>query len=187
MADERGLASVTLRGIAARLDVHVTSLYNHVPTKDAVLDEMVETLIAEAKLPTGDIAWQDWVRQFAAAMRSVAAKHPGAFEAVHYVPAQGKQAAEAFEAGFAAFRSGGFDVLSAYSAIKATTVAVLGLVLEDMARVRSGARRTDLSELTVERFPHLHEADRIADEADTFAYLINVLIDGFGASLHRSG
>ena len=32
MADEEGLASVTLRGIAERLAVHVTSLYNYVPT-----------------------------------------------------------------------------------------------------------------------------------------------------------
>lgn len=185
MADEKGLASVTLRGIAARLSVHVTSLYNHVPTKEAVLDEMVKALVAEAKLPTGAIVWQDWVRQFAVAMRAVAGKHPGAFEAVHYGPAQGEQAAEAFEAGFAAFRSGGFDVLSAYSAVKATTVAVLGLALEDMARVRSGARRTDLSGLPVERFPHLHEASRIAEEADTFAYLVEALIDGFGASLRK--
>ena len=51
MADEEGLASVTLRGIAARLAVHVTSLYNHVPTKEAVLDEMVKALLAEARLP----------------------------------------------------------------------------------------------------------------------------------------
>jgi AcrR family transcriptional regulator len=185
MADEKDLASVTLRGIAARLGAHVTSLYNHVPTKEAVLEEMVKALIAEANLPTGAIAWQDWVRQFAAAMRAVAGKHPGAFEAVHYEPAQGEQAAEAFEAAFAAFRSGGFDALSAYSAVKATTVAVLGLVLEDMARMRSGERRTDLGGLPVERFPRLHEASRIAEEADTFAYLIEVLIDGFGASLRR--
>jgi len=62
IADEEGLAAVTLRGIAARLAVHVTSLYNHVPTKDAVIGEMVNALLAEARLPVGRISWEDWVR-----------------------------------------------------------------------------------------------------------------------------
>lgn len=185
IADEKGLPSVTLRGIAARLGVHVTSLYNYVPTKNAVLDEMVKALIVEAKLPTGVVAWQDWVRQFAAAMRGVARRHPGAFEAFHHGPAQGEAAAEAFEAAFAAFRSGGFDSVSAYSAVKATVVAVLGLVLDDTALARGRERRTDLSGLPAERFPHIHELDRVAGEADTFAYLVEALIAGFAASLRR--
>ena len=52
MADEEGLPSVTLRGIASRLAVHVTSLYNHVPTKEAVIGGIVEALLTEARLPT---------------------------------------------------------------------------------------------------------------------------------------
>lgn len=183
IADEKGLAAVTLRGIAARLGVHVTSLYNHVPTKEAVFDEMVKALMVEAKLPTGAVAWQDWVRRFAAAMRALAHEHPGAFEAFHYGPAQGERAVEAFEAAFAAFRSGGFNAVTAYNAVKATVVAVLGLMLEDTARARSGERRTDLSGLPAERFPHVHEVAPVTDEADTFSYLIDVLIDGFSASL----
>lgn len=179
MADEKGLAAVTLRGIAARLGVHVTSLYNHVASKEAVLDEIVKALLIEAKLPHGDIGWQDWVRQFAAAMRRLSQRHPGAFEAFHYGPAQGEPAAEAFEAAFAAFHRGGFDPTSAYSAFKATVVAVLGLVLEESVPRRSQVRRTDVSGLSPERFPNIHEADRVAAKADTFTYMIESLIAGF--------
>ena len=186
IADEKGLAAVTLRGIAARLGVHVTSLYNHVATKEAVIDEMVRALVVEASLPQGAVAWQDWVRRFTAAMRTLAQKHPGAFEAFHYAPAQGERAAEAFETAFAAFRSGGFDTVATYNAVKATVVAVLGLVLDDTARVRSGARRTDVSGLPADRFPHVHEVARVVDQADTFAYLIEVLIEGFDASQRRA-
>lgn len=178
IADEKGLAAVTLRGIAARLGVHVTSLYNHVPTKEAVFDEMIKALVVQAKLPTGDLPWPDWVRRFAAAMRALAHKHPGACEAFHYAPAQGEQAAETFEAAFAAFRAGGFDTVSAYNAIKATSLAVLGLMLDDTARERGGARRSDVSHLSAERFPHTHEAARVAEDADTFSYMIDVLIAG---------
>ena len=131
MADEEGLASVTLRGIAARLAVHVTSLYNHVPTKEAVIQGMVDALMIEARLPAGRIGWQDWVRQFAAAMRALGRKHPGAFEAFHFGPAQDERAAAPIEAGFAAFRAAGFDVQTTYSAVKSVILSVLGHLLED--------------------------------------------------------
>ena len=83
LADREGLEAVTLRRIATTLGVYVTSLYNHVPTKEAVLDGMIECLIAEARLPENPIPWQEWVRRFAASLRSVALKHPGAFAALH--------------------------------------------------------------------------------------------------------
>ena len=188
MADEEGLATVTLRGIAARLAVHVTSLYNHVPTKEAVLDEMVKALLAEARLPTGRIAWQDWVRQFAAGMRALGRKHPGAFEAFHYGPAKGERAAEPIEAGFAAFRAAGFDVSSTYSAVKATIVAVLGHVLEDTVPARNKkVARTEISQLPIERFPNAHAMNRVAGKTDTFAYLVEALIAGIAASKKGRG
>lgn len=187
MADEEGLSAVTLRGIAARLAVHVTSLYNHVPTKDAVLDEMVKALLAEARLPTGRIGWEDWVRQFATSIRALGRKHPGAFEAFHHGPAHGERAAEPFEAAFAAFRSAGFDAASTYGAVKATVVAVLGYMLEDTLPARSKrAVRSDIGELPIERFPQAHAINRVAGKTDTFAYLVEALITGFAAS-KRSG
>jgi AcrR family transcriptional regulator len=183
MADEEGLASVTLRGIAERLAVHVTSLYNYVPTKDAVLDEMILALLAEAKLPIGRMAWQDWVREFAAGMRALGRKHPGAFEAFHHGPAKGERAAEPFESGFAAFRSAGFDAASTYGAVKATVVAVLGHVLEDTVPARNRAvARTNVGELPIERFPQVHAINRVAGKTDTFAYLVEALIAGFTAT-----
>jgi AcrR family transcriptional regulator len=186
IADEEGLAAVTLRGIAARLAVHVTSLYHHVPTKEALLGEMVRELAAKAELPRGELTWQDWVRRFAAALRALAHRHPGAFEAFHYVPAQGEHAVAALETALAAFRAGGFDTVMAYNAIKATGVAVLGLILDDTARRRSGDRRTDLDGLPAERFPGVHELADVAAAADTFGYLIDALIAGFAANLQRA-
>src|SRR3954454_3000213 len=76
LADREGPDAVTLRRIAGELDVHVTSLYNHVPTRDAVTDGIVEVLLDEAKLPLGTISWEDWVRQFTEAVVGIAATHP---------------------------------------------------------------------------------------------------------------
>ena len=181
MADENGIGAVTLRGIGTRLGVHVTSLYNHVPTKEAVVDEMVKALIAEAKLPTGTVDWRDWVRAFTAAMRTLAAKHPGAFEAFQHAPAQGARAAETFESAFAAFRAAGFDAAGTYCSVKTTIVAAIGLALDDSARARKPGLRTDLAELPVENFPTVHEVAPVTETTDTFDYLVDTLIAGFEA------
>jgi AcrR family transcriptional regulator len=187
LADREGLDAVTLRRLALDLGVHVTSLYNHVDTKDAVLDGVVERLMAEAKLPKQEIAWEDWVRRFAAAMRGVAKRHPGAFEALHHRSARGPEAAAANEAALASFRAAGFDVVEAYSAVKATGHAILGLVLEDLAERRGAGSGIDLSALPPERFPHLHAAAVLAPKANSWSYLIEVLIAGFAANRGRSG
>jgi AcrR family transcriptional regulator len=181
MADREGLEAVTLRRLAARLGVHVTSLYNHVPTKEAVLDGIVENLIEEAQLPTGEMRWEEWVRRCAAALRTMARKHPGAFAVLHHRTIQGPQAALWAEAGLAAFRAGGFGPAQAYGAFKSTTLAVLGLVLDDLAGLRSPDLSTDLSTLPFERFPRIHEASAVAGKADVWSYLIETLIRGFAA------
>src|SRR5690349_844831 len=82
IADRQGPEAVTLRRIAAELDVHVTSLYNHVPTRDAVTDGIVEVLLDDAKLPTDPVHWETWVRRFFEAMTTIAVAHSGAFHAL---------------------------------------------------------------------------------------------------------
>jgi AcrR family transcriptional regulator len=185
IADESGIGAVSLRGISSQLGVHVTSLYNHVPTKDAVLDEMVRALIAEAELPTGTLTWQHCVRGFADAMRALGKKHPGAFEAFYLSSAQGARAAETFETAFTAFRAAGFDLVASYSAVKATVVAVTGLVLDDTGRARKPGAQTDLGELPIESFPLIHEISAISGTTDAFDYLVDALIAGFEANLRR--
>jgi AcrR family transcriptional regulator len=186
LADREGLGAVTLRRLAARLGVHVTSLYNHVPTKEAVLDGMVERLVVEARLPTGTFGWEEWMRRFAAAVRALAQAHPGAFEAFHHRPIQGTQAAEATEAALAAFHAGGFDEVAAYNAVKSTSVAVMGLVLDDLARLRTPDLPNDLATHPPERFPHLRRIEAVAAQADTSTYLIDALVAGLAANLRRS-
>src|ERR1044071_1232011 len=117
IADEEGADAVTLRRISSDLGVHVTSLYNHVPTRDAITDGMFEVLLAEAKLPTQPVPWEDWVRRFFAAIADIATTHPGAFHAVEHRPVQGSRATASFEIAIAAFVQAGFSTLDAYAAV----------------------------------------------------------------------
>ncbi len=186
LADREGMAAVSLRRIAARLGVHVTSLYNHVPAKEAVLDGMVEHLMGVANLPEKVSGWEEWVRQFADGLRAVARKHPGAITAFHQRPVQGPQAARFPEAGLESFRAAGFDISEAYSAVKSTTLVVLGLLIEEVGSPKSKKAKTDLRALPPERFPQAHELRKMAVKPDVWAYTIDTLVAGLAANLRSA-
>jgi len=186
IADQDGLDAVSLRRIARSLGVHVTSLYNHIPTKEAVLAEMMKALVAEARLPVGKMNWRDWVRGCAASFRALAKKHPGAFQLFQRSAAQGEQAVASLESAIAAFRADGFDLHATQCAIKTTNVAILGLVLDDMAHLQQPGTQTDLSNLPAEEFPHINELLQAGDALDAVDYLLETLIDGMAANKTRA-
>ena len=58
IADRDGLEAASLRRVASELGVHVTSLYNHVPTKEALLDGIIDEMFAGSSVPVGEFAWE---------------------------------------------------------------------------------------------------------------------------------
>lgn len=182
IADERGVEAVTLRSIAKNLAVHVTSLYNHIPTKEAVLDEMVRSLVAEAGLPVGSFTWQEWVRRFAVSIRTLANRHPGAFQLFLRGPARGVQAMESFESAIVAFRSDGFNAVSTFCAIKAVNVAVVGLVLDDLAGQMNPAVEMEIDQVSKDSIPAFLEIQAAGRRADSFTFVLDALIVGIAAS-----
>ncbi len=183
LADREGLAAVSLRQIANRLDVHVTSLYNHVATKEALLDAVVEKLMLDAKLPAKVSGWEDWVRQFGKGLRRAAHKHPGAIAALYYRPVQGTTAARFPELGLAVFRAAGCDINDAYSAVKATALVVLGLLLEEVAPAGGTVPETDINALPATRFPQANELRKLSPGIDIWKFTIEALISGLAAKL----
>ncbi|WP_417451592.1 TetR/AcrR family transcriptional regulator C-terminal domain-containing protein [Kordiimonas sp.] len=181
IADEKGHEAVTLRGIAKRLKVHVTSLYNHVPTKDAVFIEMMKKMFADSDMPVGSFTWQDWIRGYAEAFRKMACRHPGAFQVFQRGLAQGDEAMETVESAIAAFRADGFDIEATFCAMRAVNVVVFGLGLEDVARETNAVPQLNPELVPVERFPQIHEVMAISERPDTFHFLVEVLIAGIAA------
>jgi AcrR family transcriptional regulator len=188
MADRDGFESVTLRGIAQELGVHVTSLYNHVPTRDAVIDGVVELLIEEAQLPSAAVEWEEWVRRFFAATKALAVAHSGAFTALERRPVQGAQAAASFEVALAAFVRAGLDAADAYNAVKATALTALAVGLEQSLAARGSTAETAIGELPPERFPQLRSLDDdVADPESVWAFTLETLVSGLRAQLDARG
>lgn len=184
LADRDGPDAVTLRKIAAELGVHVTSLYNHVPTRDAVTDGIVELLLDEAKLPTGPVAWDDWIRQFVDGVSGIAATHPGAFHALQQGPVQGPRATASFEVALTALTEAGFSSTDAFAAIKAASYLALMIGMERSMVARGELLETHLEELPEESFPLVRSiATDVSDYEYVWSFGVDTLIAGLRSRL----
>lgn len=186
VADRDGLDATSLRRVAAELGVHVTSLYHHVATKEALLDGVLEELLVGADLPVGEVSWADWVRGFVAGVTEVARSHPGAFPVLLRRPVQGARASVTFESGLAAFCRGGMTTEEAFAAVKGVALSALGCCLEVAAAAAGGVPpETDLAGLSPEEFPQVHAAVAagMPDQVDVLADLAEALVAGYAARL----
>lgn len=185
LADRDGFDAVTLRRVAGELDVHATSLYNHVPTRDAITDGIVELLIDEAKLPTVAVGWERWVRHFFNAIGSLASTHPGAFTALQLRPVQGPNAAASFEVALESFVRAGFDTQDAYNAIKATSLTALAVGMEKAAAAKGPTPETTLDTLPADQFPQMHRLGDLADPESSWSFSLETLVSGLRSQLRR--
>jgi len=90
VADEGGIESLTMRKLAEKLGVEAMSLYHHVANKEAVLDGVVDGIVAEIEeaadgfdVPSDLVDWQSAVRQRILTAREIMLRHPwapGVFE-----------------------------------------------------------------------------------------------------------
>ncbi|MFE5209944.1 TetR/AcrR family transcriptional regulator C-terminal domain-containing protein [Streptomyces sp. NPDC056600] len=77
VADEEGLAAVSMRRVAAELKVATMSLYRHVADKDDLLTRMLDTAIAEQPLPAERPAhWRTAVELASRQLWGLFRRHP---------------------------------------------------------------------------------------------------------------
>ena len=77
LADEQGLAALSMRALAGRLGVEAMSLYHHVANKDALLDAMVDAVFGEMHLPGRRVAeWRAELRARSVSGRAVLTAPP---------------------------------------------------------------------------------------------------------------
>src|SRR5258708_21296618 len=77
LIEREGVDAVSMRRIAGLLGSGVMSLYNHVPSKAAVLDGVAERVMSGIDFTTDPGAgWEDQVRAQARAFRHIAPAYP---------------------------------------------------------------------------------------------------------------
>jgi AcrR family transcriptional regulator len=83
IVDRQGAAALTLRGVSAELGVGTMTLYHYVPSRDAIVVDVVTVLLDEIDLSAQpDLTWAEGAKQVARSLRAMALRHPRAFELV---------------------------------------------------------------------------------------------------------
>ncbi|MEW9549276.1 TetR/AcrR family transcriptional regulator [Nonomuraea sp. NPDC050783] len=133
LIEREGADAVSMRRIAAELGVGVMSLYNHVPSKDALLDGVAEAVLSGIEFTDDPGAhWTDRVRAQARAFRQIAHHHPRSTMLV--VSRQPHSAAGLLpvERALATLRGAGFDGPGAVSVLRVFIAYIVGSLLREV-------------------------------------------------------
>ncbi len=79
LADQGGIAAITMRAVAASLGVEAMSLYHHIADKRALLDAASERVWAEVSSEGSD-SWQESVRSIALSAHTALLEHAWVLE-----------------------------------------------------------------------------------------------------------
>jgi AcrR family transcriptional regulator len=131
LADEQGLAAVTMQAVADRLGVTPMALYRHVANKADLLDGVVESILLEVTLPDPGDAWPDRLAALARGTRKAALRHPGVFPLLLQRPAVTDGARRTREAVYAALREAGLAEEDVVQLERLLATAVLGFAASE--------------------------------------------------------
>jgi TetR/AcrR family transcriptional regulator, tetracycline repressor protein len=154
-----GADAVTIRGIAARVDVAPNAVYTYFPDKAAVLRALVERLLGEVsldELTDGRRPWQQRIEALALQLRAHLLSHRGAIGLLVERAMDGPNALALDETLLGVFSEAGLGTDDAARASYLFTAYVLGSIA------------LEASELNRSRTPtpeDQHEATRLADLA----------------------
>jgi len=157
LADEDGIAAVSMRKVAARLEVEAMSLYHHVANKDDLLDGMVDAVMAEFEVPADTPDWRAALRRRCRSARASLRRHPWAIGLLDSRRAPGFATLHHHDAVIGVLRGGGFSVAGAAHAFALLDAFLYGFALQE--RNLPVAAGDDVGALAEEIVGHLSPAE----------------------------
>jgi AcrR family transcriptional regulator len=195
--DEEGVAGLSMRKLAARLGSGATSLYWHVPTKDDLVDLLIDEVWAEIDVPEPELAgWRSGALLFGHSLRSAVLRHPWLPEVMYTRPSIGPHAMSLGERGLVLFGAAGFTAHEVDLAMGSVMSYVLGTVSAEVATremVRKSGRTEEswVSEMMEQAqsvatdYPQMQESVRRRTTTDldsglteNFVFGLDALLDG---------
>lgn len=207
LADAEGLAAVTMRRLSAAVGVEAMSLYHHISGKEALLEGVLDTVVAEidevvraTETAEGPLDWQATVRRRFLAARSVMLRHPWAPALLSSRTAVPPSVFGIYEALLATLIEGGFSYHLAHRALHTLGSMPLGFVQEMFSPAAGGespdteAAEAELAAMA-EMLPHItamvaseihqNDGDMLGwcDSQDEFEFSLDLILDGFARQL----
>ena len=158
--DSKGLEGLSMRGLGAVLGVEAMALYHHFPSKERLLDGIMERLLAEAELPApGSMPPLERLRHFVRSYRQIAARHPHAFALLAVRRFNTEAAFALYERILEALAEAGFDDLQSGRLFRLIGSYASGAALAEIA---SRAAEPDAGAVKFDSFADRQRFPRVA-------------------------
>ena len=187
IADAEGLDAVSMRRVAAALDVRPMSLYTHVASKDDLIDLMLNEVVAEVLVPEPlPDDWREATRAVAAASYRAFVAHTWALEAFGRRPHIGPNALRHAEQSVAAIAPLGLDPDDAWLVLAIVDEFTLGHAVRGVAFDEESMRRR-LLEIDPAVYPNLARLGYpgTTDAQHAFEQGLEVVLEGIAGRYAR--
>jgi AcrR family transcriptional regulator len=179
-----------MRKLADELGVKAMSLYNHVASKDDLLDGILDTALAEIAAPPPDADWRTGIREIAVSAHETMLRHSWAADlAVRAKPGPGRL--RYGDSLLGCFRNAGFSkelTFHAYHIVESYVQGFTALVLnyrsvdaaqlgDVVARFVRGDFAADFPHFTEHALQHL-EPEPGQDGVNAFELGLDLILDG---------
>jgi len=134
LLDEHGGDALSMRALASRVDRQVSSLYNHVTSRDDLIEAIRARVVAG--IDTTAFAEHDWDTALGAWARSYLtafAAHPNAIQMLANTPIRDASTFDMYERVVAALLAAGWPVSDAVAVMRTVEAHVLGSALDIVA------------------------------------------------------
>ncbi len=148
LADEEGLAALSMRALAGRLGVEAMSLYHHVAGKEALLDAMVDTVFGELHLPVIGGDWRAELRARSVSGRQVLLRHRWAVGLMDSRRSPGPESIRHHDAVLGCLAAQGFPLVAAGTAFALLDSHLYGFMAQEVSLPFEG--EADLAALGAE-------------------------------------
>lgn len=185
LADAHGLAALSMRRLGAELGVEAMSLYRHVPSKEALLDAMVDAIVRGWIDPSAD-APKDWRERLGAIMHRAHAAmlaRPWSVELITVRPRVGDGRLRYAETVTTALLDAGFSPQLAHHGLHIVDGTIMGFTAQQARRptaVALGDRVQSLYEGSlVDEYPGISRTIREHhDHDEEYALMVDLVIEG---------
>ena len=190
LADEIGIEALTIRKLAAALGTKPMTIYHHVPSKDEIVDGMVEIVFSEIATPPEDEDWKPAMRIRCVSAREVITRHRWAAPLMESRTSPGPENLGHHEAVLACLRRGGLSWQMTAHAYAVLDAFVYGFAFQEatLPSQMDGEFVEVAQDIAAafdpESFPHLvgftvnHVFQPGYDFGDSFAFGLDLILDG---------
>jgi AcrR family transcriptional regulator len=173
IADKEGLDAVSMRRVAANLDVTPMALYYYVENKDQLVDLMADQSLQELPAIDPNGSWETELEHYFLGIHRLFIAHPALAEAMTHRPLEGPTAIRVGEQLFHLLTSAGFEDGDAVAAFLVLFNYTIGASVYRLSRALPHGER--LESLTADAAPLTHRMRDLFADASSEAHFVTAL------------